>query len=244
MCVILGYRKTRRTGLLTKMISDWNGDFSDAREALIAEIEAEVVETRGFLGIDRIDSKVFQAMRAVRREDFVPESVRDLAYVNRPLAIGHGQTISQPFIVAAMTNALALSPSDRVLEIGTGCGYQTAVLAHLARHVYTVEVIERLGQSARARLTAQGYGNIDFRIGDGWRGWAEHAPYDAIIVTAAAPEPPATLIDQLAEGARMIVPIGPTGGTQRLTRIEKRPGGELHSSGFLPVAFVPLIKTR
>jgi len=225
-------------------MSDRNDDFSEAREVLIAEIEAEVEETRAFLGIDRIDPKVFQAMRAVPREDFVPEPVRDLAYVNRPLAIGHGQTISQPFIVAAMTNALALSPSDRVLEIGTGCGYQTAVLAHLARHVYTVEVIERLGRSARDRLIAQSYGNIDFRIGYGWRGWPEYAPYDAIIVTAAAPERPAALIGQLAEGGRMVVPIGPTGGTQRLTRIEKRLGGELHSSGFLPVAFVPLIKTR
>lgn len=225
-------------------MSDWNDDVTDAREALIAEIEAEVEETRGFLGIERVDPNVFTAIRAVPREEFVPESVRDLAYVNRPLAIGHGQTISQPFIVAVMTNALALTPSDRVLEIGTGCGYQTAVLAHLAQRVYTVEVIERLGNAARDRLMAQGYGNIDFRVGDGWRGWPEHAPYDAIIVTAAAPERPAALIDQLAEGGRMIVPIGPTGGTQRLTRIEKRPGGELHSSGFLPVAFVPLIKTR
>lgn len=244
MCVTLGHRKTRRTGLLTKTMSDQNDNFTDAREALITEIEAEVVETRGLLGIDRIDPRVFKAIRAVPREEFVPESVRDLAYVNRPLAIGHGQTISQPFIVAVMTNALALTPSDRVLEIGTGCGYQTAVLAHLAQRVYTVEVIERLGNAARDRLTAQGYGNIDFRIGDGWRGWPDHAPYDAIIVTAAAPERPAALVDQLAEGGRMIVPIGPTGGTQRLTRVEKRPGGELQSSGFLPVAFVPLIKTR
>lgn len=226
------------------MMSDRNDDFTDACEALIAEIEAEVEETRGFLGIDRVDPRVFQAIRAVPREEFVPASVRDLAYVNRPLAIGHGQTISQPFIVAVMTNALALTPSDRVLEIGTGCGYQTAILARLARHVYTVEVIERLGQSARDRLTAQGYDNVDFRIGDGWRGWPEHAPYDAIIVTAAAPERPVALIDQLAEGGRMVVPIGPSGGTQRLTRIEKRPDGELHASGFLPVAFVPLIKTR
>lgn len=244
MCVILGYCKTRNVCWLTEMMSDRDDDLTDARAALIAEIEAEVEETRGFLGIDRLDPKVFRAIRAVPREEFVPDSVRDLAYVNRPLAIGHGQTISQPFIVAVMTNALALTPSDRVLEIGTGCGYQTAVLAHLAQRVYTVEVIERLGNAARDRLMAQGYGNIDFRIGDGWRGWPEHAPYDAIIVTAAAPERPAALIDQLAEGGRMIVPIGPTGGTQRLTRIEKRPGGELHSSGFLPVAFVPLIKTR
>ncbi len=225
-------------------MSGWNGDIDDAREALIAEIAAAAVETRGFLGIDRIDPKVFEAFRAVPREDFVPGSVRDLAYVNRPLAIGHGQTISQPFIVAVMTNALSLTPSDRVLEIGTGCGYQTAVLARLARRVYTVEVIERLGAAARDRLTDLGYGNIEFRIGDGWRGWPEHAPYDAIIVTAAARERPAALVDQLAEGGRMIVPIGPSGGTQRLTRIEKRPGGELHASGFLPVAFVPLIDTR
>ncbi len=244
MCVILGHCKTRRRGLLTETMSGWDDDFGDAREALIAEIEAEVEETRGFLGFDRIDPKVLQAIRAVPREEFVPASVRDLAYVNRPLAIGHGQTISQPFIVAAMTSALALTPSDRVLEIGTGCGYQTAVLARLARHVYTVEVIERLGEAARDRLTDQGYDNIDFRIGDGWRGWPEHAPYDAIIVTAAARERPAALVEQLAEGGRMIVPIGPSGGTQRLTRIEKRPGGELRSSGFLPVAFVPLIETR
>ena len=226
------------------MMSDWKEDFSEAREALIAEIEAEVEETREFLGIDRVDPEVFRAIRAVPREEFVPDFVRDLAYVNRPLSIGHGQTISQPFIVAVMTNALSLTPSDRVLEIGTGCGYQTAVLAQMARHVYTVEVIEPLGNAARDRLTAQGYDNIDFRIGDGWAGWPEHAPYDAIIVTAAAPERPAALIEQLAEGGRMVVPIGPRGGTQRLTRIEKQPGGELRSSGFLPVAFVPLVKTR
>jgi len=244
MCVILGHRKTRRRGLLIGTMSDGNDDIDDSREALIAEIAAEVEETRGFLGIDRIDPKVFEAIRAVPREDFVPDSVRDLAYVNRPLSIGHGQTISQPFIVAVMTNALSLTPSDSVLEIGTGCGYQTAVLARLARRVYTVEVIERLGAAARGRLTGLGYGNIEFHIGDGWRGWPEHAPYDAIIVTAAARDRPAALVDQLAEGGRMIVPIGPSGGTQRLTRIEKRPGGELHSSGFLPVAFVPLIETR
>lgn len=229
---------------MAESMSGPNDDFKEAREALIAEIEAEAEEVRGFLGADRIDPKVLDAIRAVPREEFVPDPVRDLAYVNRPLAIGHGQTISQPFIVAAMTSALELTPSDRVLEIGTGCGYQTAVLARLARRIYTVEVIERLGEAARDRLTRQGYGNIEFRIGNGWRGWPEHAPYDAIIVTAAARERPAALVDQLTEGGRMILPIGPAGGTQRLTRIEKRPGGELRSSGFLPVAFVPLIETR
>ena len=216
--------------------------FEEAREALIAEIEAEIRDTRDFVGIDTLSSGVLRALRAVPREAFVPEKVRDLAYINRPLAIGHGQTISQPYIVAVMTEMLSLSADSRVLEIGTGCGYQTAVLAVLAKEVFTIEVVRPLGEAAAARLRERGYENIHFRIGDGRLGWPEHAPFDRIIVTAAAPERPSALLDQLAAGGRMVVPLGRSGFTQQLTCIDKDAEGVLRESGTLPVAFVPLVK--
>ena len=216
-------------------------EFLEARERLIAEIAAEARETAAYLGKDALDARVIAALRKAPREEFVPESSRSLAYLNRPLSIGHGQTISQPFIVALMTDLLALAPDSRVLEIGTGCGYQTAILAELAAQVFTVEVVAPLAEAARERLQRLGYTNVAFRTGDGWAGWPEHAPYDAIIVTAAARDRPDALIAQLAPGGRMAVPVGRSGLTQRLMLIEKDGAGRVTESGRLPVAFVPLV---
>ena len=215
--------------------------YTDARERLIAEIADEMVAVASYLGKDRLDANVVAALRKVPREEFVPAEYRDLAYVNRPLPIGHGQTISQPFIVALMTDMLALTPESRVLEVGTGCGYQAAMLAELAARVYTIEVVRPLAEAAEKRLVALGYTNIEFRTGDGGLGWPEAAPFDRIIVTAAAPVLPETLIGQLAPGGRMVVPVGRQGMTQTLTLIEKDMDGRMTETPRLPVAFVPLV---
>lgn len=219
-------------------------NFAEARDSLIEEIRLEARETVAFLGRDTLDPRVLDAIRKVPREAFVTPDMRDLAYINRPLPIGHGQTISQPFVVAVMTDMLALRPSARVLEIGTGCGYQTAILAELAEQIFTIEVVAPLARAARERLEDLGYANIACRIGDGGLGWPEEAPFDAIIVTAAAPTRPDTLIDQLAPGGRMAVPIGRAGFTQTLTLIEKDADGRVTETPRLPVAFVPLVKKR
>ena len=225
-------------------MADPENGFIQQREELIEDIAAEARETAAYIGKDALDPRVIAAMRRVPREAFVPSGSRALAYLNRPLSIGHGQTISQPFIVALMTDLLGLRPASRVLEIGTGCGYQTAILAELAAEVHTVEVIAPLAESARQRLEELGYGNVSFQTGDGWKGWPEHAPYDAIIVTAAARERPDALVSQLAPGGRMVVPIGRSGLTQRLTVIEKDAEGRVTEAGSLPVAFVPLVGGR
>lgn len=222
-------------------MSNDDNKFAEWRAALIDEIEAETLETRQYLGKDTLDPRVIAAMGTVPREAFVPESVRDLAYVNRPLSIGHGQTISQPYIVAVMTDLLGLGPESRVLEIGTGCGYQTAVLAEVAAAVYTVEVIAPLAAAARDRLLGLGYESIHFLTGDGRLGWPEHAPYDGIIVTAAAAQRPDALLGQLRDGGRMVVPIGRQHCTQFLTRIVKEADGRINESPLLPVSFVPLV---
>lgn len=216
--------------------------FADARAALIAEIEEEVRETRSFLGKERLDSRVVAALEKVRREAFVPEETRDLAYINRPLSIGHGQTISQPYIVAIMTDMLGIGPEARVLEIGTGSGYQTAVLAELAAEVFTVEVVAPLAEAARARLESLGYTNIRYHTGDGHAGWPEHAPYDGIVVTAAADKVPDALIAQLKPGGRLVIPVGREFETQNLMRIDKDAEGRTEERWMLPVAFVPLVE--
>ena len=216
----------------------------EAREQLIDEIVAETRCTGDYFGKDTLDPRVIAALRKVPREAFVPPEVRDFAYANRPLPIGHGQTISQPFIVALMTDMLALTPTARVLEIGTGCGYQTAILAQLAAWVYTVEVVAPLAEAAGERLQRLGYANVELRVGDGWLGWPEQAPFDAIIVTAAAPRRPERLVDQLGPGGRMVVPLGPSGYAQSLTLIEKDADGRITEARTLPVAFVPLVEGR
>jgi len=191
--------------------------------------------------IEISDPAVLDAIKRVPRHQFVPEHLQDQAYEDRPLPIGQGQTISQPFVVALMTQALELTPESRVLEIGTGSGYQTAILAELAGEVYTVEVRPELQERARATLDQLGYTNIHYRIGDGWEGWPEEAPFDAIIVTAAAPEWPQALIRQLANGGRMVIPVGDESWNQTLWLLTKL-NDDLVKESLGPVRFVPLIK--
>lgn len=186
------------------------------------------------------DAAVLEAMRAVPRHLFVPPGARAHAYEDRPLPIGHGQTISQPFIVAYMTEALDVSARHRVLEIGTGSGYQAAVLARLAREIFSVEIVPELGSRAATVLKELGYGNVTVRIGDGYAGWPEHAPFERIIVTAAPDHVPAPLVQQLAVGGRMVIPVGPAGGLQELLVIEKSASGTVQHRT-IPVIFVPLV---
>lgn len=185
------------------------------------------------------DSRVLAVMREVPRHEFVPEPQRPFAYTDSALPIGHGQTISQPFIVAFMTEQLRPRPGDRVLEIGTGSGYQAAVLARLVREVFTIEIVEPLGRRAAADLARLGFTNVQVRLGDGFAGWPEAAPFDAIMVTCAPENVPAPLVAQLREGGRMIIPVGPQGGPQHLYLLEKR-AGRLERQAVLPVAFVPM----
>jgi len=187
------------------------------------------------------DPKVIKAILKVPRHLFVPQARRAYSYGDYPLPIGEGQTISQPYIVAYMTEALDLRPEDRVLEIGTGSGYQAAILADLVKEVYTIEIIEKLGKSARQTLRALGYKNIHVKIGDGYKGWPEKAPFDAVIVTCAPEKVPQTLIRQLKEGGRMIIPVGRTGGVQKLVRAVKK-GGRLKTENVMYVRFVPMVK--
>ena len=191
-------------------------------------------------GIDAPET--LSALKKVDRHRFVPEHLRHMAYEDRPLPIGEGQTISQPYIVAFMTQALDLKETDRVLEIGTGSGYQAAVLAEIVEHVYTIEIIESLGLGAKEALGKAGYTNIDVKIGDGFKGWPEHAPFDAIMVTAAPTDIPAPLKEQLAEGGTMIIPVGQA-WEQELIVLEKK-DGQLHEKKSLPVRFVPMVDEK
>jgi len=184
------------------------------------------------------DDRVLAAMSKVPREEFVPQEWRGASYTDQPLPIGHGQTISQPYIVAFMTEQLHPSSGDRVLEIGTGSGYQAAVLAELVAEVYSIEIIEPLAKSAEATLQRLGYKNVHVKVGDGYKGWPEHAPFDAITVTCAPDHVPQPLIDQLKEGGRMIIPVGGF-GDQELYLLEKK-NGELKRRAVLPVRFVPM----
>lgn len=218
---------------------------TDNIDALIAEIESEYGIVAERIGKDRPDPRVLAALREVPRAEFVPADRRADAYANRPLPIGFGQTISQPFIVAVMSDMLALTPNSRVLEVGTGCGYQTAFLARLAGRVFTVEIVAELSAAAKERLAALGVSNVEFRVGDGRLGWPEHAPYDAIIVTAAATgEIPPALLEQLKPGGRMVVPTGASMLAQELVLMTKDESGRIAKRGLFPVAFVPLVKAR
>ncbi len=182
---------------------------------------------------------VIAALKATRRHLFVPEQVRHLAYYDTPLPIGEEQTISAPSIVAKMTELLDPEPGDIVLEVGTGSGYQAAVLAHLVKHVYTIEILPALAESAKKRLKQLGYDNVTVRCGDGYQGWPQHAPFDGIIVTCAPDEIPQPLREQLAEGGRMVIPVGPEHGVQQLYLLEKREG-VINKTAVLPVRFVPM----
>ncbi len=214
---------------------------SDSQK-MIADIEEQVRSTGPMIGRDALDPRVIAAMAEVPRHEFVPEHEQGYAYANGPLPIGHGQTISQPYIVALMTDLLKCGPQDRVLEVGTGCGYQSAVLSRVVGRVYSVEIIAALAREAAARLARLGYDNVEVRHGDGYDGWPEHAPFDGILVTAAAPAIPLALTEQLAAGARLVIPVGPRYGHQRLLVIEKRADGSLDRRDVLGVAFVPLTR--
>jgi protein-L-isoaspartate(D-aspartate) O-methyltransferase len=209
-------------------------------ERLLSEVERMVTDTRHMTGLSRLDARVRQALLQVPRHQFVPSGQRRSAYDNRPLSIGYGQTISQPYIVALMTALLELEPQHRVLEVGTGSGYQAAVLSPLVERVFSIEVIAPLAEQASERLRRLGFVNVITRQGDGYFGWPEEAPFDAIIVTAAAGHVPPPLIEQLRPGGRMVIPVGGRFMTQQLLLIEKNTTGQVQVRQLLPVAFVPL----
>lgn len=208
---------------------------------MLSDIRAEASYTRHMTGRKDLSKRVMRAIETVPREQFVPQNMQASAFDNGPLPIGHGQTISQPFIVALMSDLLDTTAEHRVLEIGTGSGYQTAVLAQLCRQVYSLEVIPQLSEAANKRLQSLGYRNVRLRCGNGYEGWPEQAPYDGIIVTAAAPYVPDALFEQLKPGGRLIIPIGMPFMHQELMRVEKDLHGHRHTRSVLGVAFVPLI---
>jgi protein-L-isoaspartate(D-aspartate) O-methyltransferase len=210
---------------------------------MVAEIGAMARETAAETGRPKFGDAVMAAMGKVPRHRFVPSMQVLFAYDNRPLPIGEGQTISQPYIVALMTDLLDPKPTDRVLEVGTGSGYQAAVLAELVARVYTIEIVEPLAKRARQTLEQLGYSNVEARVGDGYNGWPAAAPFDSIIVTAAPPEIPKPLIDQLRPGGRMIIPVGGSRDVQDLLLVEKRSDGTSVTKRTLTVRFVPLTRS-
>lgn len=214
------------------------------KKKMLREIEMEVKYTRSMIGKAALDSRVMEAMKAVPRHEFVPIGERQRAYYNGPLPIGHGQTISQPYIVALMTDLLKPTEDDVVLEVGTGSGYQAAVLSRVVKQVYTFEIIEALSLKASETLQRLGYKNVECQAGDGYEGWPEHAPFDGIMVTAASPNIPQPLVDQLKPGARMVIPIGMPYLHQELMVVRKKELGEISVRDVLGVAFVPLTRKR
>jgi protein-L-isoaspartate(D-aspartate) O-methyltransferase len=214
-------------------------EYAERRAAMVATVR-DYAEADG----KPVADDVLTALNAVERHRFVPADQIESAYENRPLAIGYGQTISQPYIVALMTHLLEVAPNEIVLEVGTGSGYQAAVLAELVAAVYTIEIVAELADRGGARLGRLGYGNVTTRLGDGYFGWPERAPFDAIIVTAAASHVPPPLVAQLRPGGRMVIPVGGHFTTQWLLLIEKSTGGEVSTRQIAPVSFVPLTGER
>ncbi|MES9974424.1 protein-L-isoaspartate(D-aspartate) O-methyltransferase [Candidatus Thiodiazotropha sp. LNASS1] len=214
--------------------------YSAAREQMIRLIEQDVRETSIYLEKSALDERILKSLGEVPRHQFVPADVRSRAYDNRPLPIGYGQTISQPYIVAIMTDLIAPRAEHKALEIGTGSGYQAAVLSRLVEKVYTMEIVEPLGKQATERLKRLGFDNIEVSIADGYYGWKEHAPFDIIIVTAAASHIPPPLIEQLKPGGKMIIPVGSRFMTQQLLLVDKNAEKEITVRQILPVRFVPL----
>jgi len=226
--------------LLSLVVAAPADEYAQARQQLLELIQQDVSDTSLYLDKEALDPRVMATIGRVPRHQFVPAAQRHKAYVNRPLPIGHGQTISQPYIVALMTDLIKPQAGDRVLELGTGSGYQAAILAELTGQVYSIEIIEALGKEAHERLSRLGYDNVTLRIGDGYYGWEEHAPFDAIVVTAAASHVPPPLVSQLKPGGRMVIPVGSRFLTQQLLLIEKQADGQLVTRQILPVKFVPL----
>lgn len=221
-----------------------DNDFAAARAEMVREVEAMAREAGSYTGRRVLDERVIEALSTVPRHKFVPENMRSRAYLNRPQPIGHDQTISQPFIVALMTDLAGIQAGEKVLEIGTGSGYQAAVLAELGAEIYTIEIIPELGEKAARILNELAYENIHTRISDGYQGWPEAAPFDAILLTAAPESVPQTLVDQLAADGRMIVPVGARGGMQTLTVVQKKPDGSTVTREVVPVSFVPMVQER
>jgi protein-L-isoaspartate(D-aspartate) O-methyltransferase len=211
---------------------------------MVAEVDALYAETQRETGMPSMSPAVRTALGKVERHRLVPAAQQDLAYHNRPLPIGNDQTISQPFVVALSTDLIAPQPHHVVLEIGTGSGYQAAMLAETVSRVYSVERIEELARQATARLAALGYRNVELRVGDGYAGWAEKAPFDAIVVTAAAPSVPPALVAQLKPGGRLVIPVGGEGSVQYLKVLTKRPDGGADERQVLAVRFVPLVPAK
>lgn len=229
---LFGCNSRSDSGNSGKAGNNSEGSFKLARERMVAEQLASPHR-------DITDARVLAAMRKVPRHELVPERYRSRAYDDSPLPIGHGQTISQPYIVAFMTEQLHPQPGEKVLEVGTGSGYQAAVLAEFGAKVYTIEIVEELAGRAKADLNRLGYTNVHVRAGDGYRGWPEEAPFDAVIVTCAPENVPQPLIEQLKDGGRMIIPVGSRYGQQELVLLEKAEG-ELKQESVLPVMFVPM----
>jgi protein-L-isoaspartate(D-aspartate) O-methyltransferase len=218
------------------LVANMMGDL----EGMLQDIRAEADYVCRMTGRGQLNDQTLSAMRRVPRQRFVSKSFRSHAYENSPLPIGDGQTLTQPFIVALMTDLVDPEPTDKVLEVGTGSGYQTAILAQLTEELYTVEILPALAQVSQHRLDAEGYHNIHYRIGDGYYGWEEMAPFDVIMVTAAVETIPLPLIQQLAPGGRMILPVGKRRYTQDLILLQKTTDGDINSTSLLPVTFVPL----
>jgi len=220
--------------LLAVSAAPWPGVGRDPYEKLREAMVRDQIEARGIRNPD-----VLRVMRLTPRHEFVPEELRRSAYEDRPLPIGYGQTISQPYIVAYMTEALEVAKTHKVLEIGTGSGYQAAVLAPLAAQVFTIEIVPELAQSAAKKLAR--YDNVRVRLGDGYKGWPEEAPFDRIMLTAAPPEIPQTLIDQLRAGGKLIAPVGRSPWSQELVLVEKSKEGKIRRRSLIPVMFVPMV---
>ena len=225
-------------------VAEETDEYRQAREQMVQAIEADVRATSLYLDKEQLNPRVLDAMRKVPRHKFVPQEQLAAAYENRPLPIGYGQTISQPYIVAIMTDLLKLDADDRVLEIGTGSAYQAAILAQLVDRVYSIEIIEPLGLQAGERLQRLGYANVQTRIGDGYYGWEEQAPFDAIIVTAASSHIPPPLLQQLKPDGRLIIPVGSRFLAQQLVLVTKDKEGRSITQQIMPVRFVPLTGTH
>ena len=234
-------------GLMLACRSGWAGEEEDmrkAREMMVKEIEGDVVATASHIGRSRLNREVMQAIAEIPRHEFVPEALRQAAYANRPLPIGYGQTISQPYIVALMTDLLAIAKDAKVLEVGAGSGYQAAILSRLVKEVHSIEIIPELARECRRRMERLGYSNVTIHEGDGYYGLEDEAPFDAIVVTAAAAYVPPPLVQQLKPGGRLVIPVGAQFAVQYLMLVEKDEQGKISTRQVLPVQFVPLTGNR